>query len=68
MFMNSEVIVSLWFVPVVLSVLVPLSMLCIWGGLQLLRKVTRETAQIHKSAREALDDSYVKGLQPEPFA
>lgn len=63
---NSEMIVVLWCVPVVLFILMPLSMLCIWACLQLFRKLARKTVQIHQAVKKAQDESYTAGLSSEP--
>ena len=65
---NSEMIVVLWCVPVVLFILIPLSMLCIWALHQLLKKITDKIELIHKSSKRARDESYVTGIQSEPVA
>lgn len=41
----SEFIVGLWFVPVVLFVVIPLSLLCAWSVHLVLRKVGEKIAQ-----------------------
>lgn len=62
--LNAEIIVGLWFVPVVLFIIIPLSMLCFWTAHQFLRKLTDKIGLIHKSPEEAGDGSYVPGLRP----
>jgi len=65
---NAEMIVGMWFVPVVLFILIPMSMLCIWAVHQILRKITDRIELIHKSAKEAQDKSPVTNLHPKPAA
>ncbi len=65
---NSEMLVVLWCAPVVLFIVVPLSMLCIWAFHQLLKKITDKIELIHKSSKEARDESYVMGIQSGPVA
>lgn len=62
--LNAESIVGLWFVPVVLFIIIPLSMLCLWTAHNLLRKLTDKIGHIHKSPGEAGDGSYIPGLRP----
>lgn len=57
---NSELIVSMWFVPVVLFILVPLAMLIGWGIMRLSKKTTNKVKQIEDSTKEALDNVYVE--------
>jgi hypothetical protein len=47
----SEFIVGLWFVPVVLFIVIPLTALCAWAVHQLLRKVGDTIEQAVGSAR-----------------
>ena len=65
---NSEMIVVLWCVPVVLFVIIPLSMLCVWTFHQLLKKITDKIELIYRSSKEARDESYVIGIQSGPAA
>ncbi len=51
MFTYSEGIVGLWFIPVVLCILVPLAMLCVWSVKQLFKKTGRKIERIEKSAK-----------------
>ena len=46
----SEFIVGLWFVPVVLFIVIPLTVLCAWSVHQLLRKVGEMIEQAARSA------------------
>ena len=61
---NSEIIVGLWFVPVVLSILIPLSMLCVWGCVDLLRKINARFGRVEESAKDVLHGSYAAPLRP----
>jgi len=65
---NSEMIVGLWFVPVVLFVVIPLSMLCIWTVHQLLKRIIAKIEQVHSSSSEARDESHVTGFHPKSAA
>ncbi len=56
----SEFIVGLWFIPVVLFVVIPLSVLCAWSIHQLLRKVGDK---IEEAVR---DESRVPNLRTRP--
>jgi hypothetical protein len=60
---NSEMIVVLWFVPVVLSIVIPLAMLCIWSVQQVLKRVADTLEQAHRSAKEARKESRVGGYR-----
>ncbi|MCP4297152.1 MAG: hypothetical protein GY786_16240 [Proteobacteria bacterium] len=64
----SEIIVGLWLVPVVLFIIIPLSMLCIWIVYQLLKRISDQIVQIHMSTDEIRDKSHVPGLHPKPVA
>jgi hypothetical protein len=59
-------IVGLWFVPVTVFILIPLSMLCVWSVHQLLRKITDKIAIIPKSAEDTRLDGYVSNLRSKP--
>ena len=62
----SELIVSLWFVPVVLCVALPLSVLCVWSVHRLMRKITERIEQAHLSAKAARNETPVQSLRPRP--
>jgi len=62
--LNSEMIVGLWFVPVVLSILIPLAMFCIWSGHQLIVKTTGKIGLVDNSAEEVQDESYARAWRP----
>jgi len=68
MFTYSNVIVGFWLVPVVLCILVPLVMLCVWWAMQVSKKMTGKIEQIEKSAKENRDESPVEGFQPQSTA
>ena len=50
MFM-SEMIVGLWFVPVVLFIIIPLSILCLYAVHKLVSKVAERVEQTHQSEK-----------------
>lgn len=56
----SEFIVGLWFVPVVLFVVIPLSVLCAWSVHRLFRKVGDKIEQV------ARDESRTPTFRPRP--
>ena len=62
----SEFIVGLWFVPVVLFVVIPLSVLCVWSVHRLMRKITERIEQAHLSAKAAQNKSPVQSFRPRP--
>lgn len=62
----SELIVYLWFVPAVLSIGIPLSVLCVWSVHRLMRKVTERVEQAHLSAKAAHKESPVQSFRPRP--
>lgn len=62
---NPEIIVGLWFVPVVLFIIIPLSMLCVWTVYQLMMKLFGKIGLIHKSLDEAGNDPNILGLHSE---
>lgn len=49
----SEFIVGLWFVPVVLFVVIPLSVLCAWSVHRLLRKIVDKIEQAARDETRA---------------
>lgn len=61
----SEFIVGLWFVPVVLFIVTPLTVLCAWSVHQLLRKVGEK---IEQTARSAADRrrTHAPSFRPRP--
>ncbi len=61
----SEVIVGLWSVPVVLCILVPLAMLCVWSVMKLFKKTGSKIEQVEESAKAARDESLVENLQSQ---
>ena len=54
MFTNAEMIVGLWLVPVVLCILVPLAMLCVWSVMRLTKKVSDKVEEVEAPASETL--------------
>jgi len=65
---NSEMIVGLWFVPVVLFILIPLSMLGIWTVLQFAKKVIHKTERVQETVKETLNESKIEALHPKMAA
>ncbi len=63
---NSEMIVGLWFVPVVLSIVIPLAMLCIWSVQQVLKRIIDTIEQALKSAQETRNESPAGGYRARP--
>ena len=61
----SEFIVGLWFVPVVLFIVIPLTVLCAWAAHQLLRKVGEKIEQTVAGARASRDDR-APSFRPRP--
>ena len=55
--LNAEMIVGLWFAPVVVFILIPLSVLCLWSVHKVLRKLVDSAEQAHASSRDARDTS-----------
>ena len=62
---NSEMIVGLWFVPVVLFIAIPLAMLCIWTIHRALKRIADKIEQVHGIVKEAREKGYVAGLHPK---
>lgn len=60
---NAEMIVGLWFMPVVLFIIVPLSILSVWTLHQSLRKLTDKIGLLNKSLEGAGEDAPVQGLR-----
>jgi hypothetical protein len=62
----SDLIVSLWFVPVVLFVAIPLSVLCFWSVHRLMIRITERIEQAHQSAKAAGEETPVQSFRPRP--
>ncbi|MFW2368628.1 MAG: hypothetical protein ACN4GW_19605 [Desulforhopalus sp.] len=62
----SELIVSLWFVPVVLFVAIPLSVLCFWAVHRLMRRITERIELAHQNAEATRGETPVQRLRPRP--
>jgi len=45
MFTHSEMIVGLWFIPVLLCIATPLTMLAVWSVHQAIKKLTKSILQ-----------------------
>lgn len=65
MFIISEAIVAMWFAPVVVFIILPLSMFCIWTCFQLVRKAVEQTRNVQESVRKTQRNAYGSGLQSE---
>lgn len=63
MFMNSEFIVGLWFLPVVLFILLPLSMFCVWTCVQYVRSTALKTASFPKAAKKIQGKAELAGVR-----
>lgn len=61
----SEMIVGLWCVPVVLFIIIPLSMLCLWSIFKLIRKIGDQIEQTHRFAKKSVSEPPVKRLRPK---
>ena len=68
MFMNPEIIPVLWFLPVVVFILIPLTTLCIWSVYQILKSIFENSLQAIQSTKGAQEESSSPRLQPEPVA
>ncbi len=64
----SEGIVGLWFVPVVLCILVPLAMLCVWSVMKLFKKTGSKIELIEESAKAVREESLAESLQSQTTA
>ena len=62
----SELIVGLWFVPVVIFIAIPLFVLCVWSVHRLVRKITDRIEQAHLSSKTAQNESPVQSFRPRP--
>ena len=60
----SQMIVGLWFVPVVLFIIIPLSILCLWLVHKLMRKIVDRIEQTHRSVKQSRNQSRTPGIQP----
>jgi hypothetical protein len=63
MFTSPEIIVGLWFVPVVLCILVPLAMLSIWAVIQTFKKMVGENKPVGRAAKKEQGELFNKGLK-----
>lgn len=61
--LTSEMIVGLWFVPVVLFIIIPLSVLCLWSVHKLMRKIANRIEQTHRSVKQVQKKSPASGLR-----
>ncbi len=61
----SEGIVGLWLVPVVLCILVPLAMFCVWTFMQLFKKTGSTIEQIEESAKAVRSKTVDEGLHSQ---
>ena len=68
MYKYSEIIVGLWFVPVVVFILVPLAMLCVWSVIKFFKKIGSKIEHIEESAKEARDESLAESLKSQTTA
>lgn len=64
----SEIIVGLWLVPVVVFIIIPLSMLCVWSVYRLCKSIYDQVVQSNMFADKKHDKSHVTGLHPKPAA
>ena len=62
--LSSEIVVGLWFVPVVLCIIIPLSILCLWSIHKLMRTITDRIEQTQRSAKEFHNESPVSNVRP----
>ena len=68
MFTYPEIIVGLWFLPVVVFILVPLAMLCVWSVIQVFKKTGSKIEHIEESAKEERDESLAASLKSQTTA
>ena len=68
MFINSEMIVGLWLVPVVLCIVVPLLMLCAYSVVHYLRKIHEAIKQMQRSLQQVQARSHVARLPEKSIA
>lgn len=61
----SELIVGLWFVPVVLFIALPLSVFCVWSVFSVCKKIGDKVVQVHGSVEER-ETSPASGLHTKP--
>jgi hypothetical protein len=63
--LGSELIVCLWFLPVILFIVIPLSVLCLWGFYRISRKVPDGVEHLAKKTMEKAGSSaYATRLRP----
>ena len=68
MFMNPEILPVLWFLPVVLFILIPLIVMCIWSAYQILKSIVEDSLQAIQSTKVAQKESSSPRLKPESVA
>lgn len=61
---TAEMIVGLWFLPVILFVIAPLSLLCLWFVHRVLRKITDRVGQTYGSVVKAQSQSPSPRIRP----
>jgi len=64
MFTNAEMIVGLWFVPVVLCILIPLAMLCFWYIRQISKNMMQSVDEVEKAIQNNTDPVVNSSTQP----
>lgn len=68
MFISPEIIPVLWFLPVVLFILIPLTVLCIWSVHQVFKRFVENILQVPQTAKGRHEESVSSDLQTEPVA
>ena len=68
MFINPEIIPVLWFLPIVIFIWIPLTVLCIWSVHQVLKRFVENIVQASQTAKGRHEESVSSSLQPEPVA
>ena len=61
--LNSEMVVGLWFVPVVLFIVIPLLMLCLFSAHKFFRAVIDRIEQTNRSTHDVQSKSVVSGIR-----
>jgi len=64
MFTNAEMIVGMWFVPVVLCILIPLVMLCVWYTIQMVKGTSQTVEEAENAINDNVDHVVVRSTQP----
>ena len=68
MFAQTEWMVGLWFLPVVLFIVVPLAMLVIWGSTRIAKRAGEKSRALYEQQKESEQERASEHLEPTAAA